>query len=308
MGMTCHLRHTDGMSTSRPPQQLDIFADSRDVMLRNDVLQALQQHDATAAHRCCLRLAEEFPQDADLPALQRLAAALRSIDTTRLPDHASAAAARQSIEQELLPAAIQTMGEGGARWLLPRWCALAQRSTGLPYVPAFAENHAAALWLRGEDWAAAAQATSGITSWRRIPLPLMWMTHARYRLEGMDPCWPLLAELAWIAPGKLGALLHTLRDPLLTRLRKQFDANFEGRGNTADLAWFPAWVLTATPALAALLSQSQPGPMNAAEQGMRSMLSLLSLERQGRHHELVQGRRALRELHAGLYAAYMLTR
>jgi hypothetical protein len=41
---------------------------------------------------------------------------------------------------------------------------------------------------------------------------------------------------------------------------------------------------------------------------MRLVLELLGLERQGRHAELVQRRRALRDLHAPLYAAYMSTR
>jgi hypothetical protein len=34
----------------------------------------------------------------------------------------------------------------------------------------------------------------------------------------------------------------------------------------------------------------------------------LSLERQGNQHELVERRKALRDLHGGLYAAYMKTR
>jgi hypothetical protein len=38
------------------------------------------------------------------------------------------------------------------------------------------------------------------------------------------------------------------------------------------------------------------------------MLELLSLERQGRHHELLETRRALQALNGALYAAYMKTR
>ena len=47
-----------------PPQQLDIFAHSRDVMLRNDVLQALERRDAASARAAWRALAAEF--DADL--------------------------------------------------------------------------------------------------------------------------------------------------------------------------------------------------------------------------------------------------
>jgi hypothetical protein len=148
----------------------------------------------------------------------------------------------------------------------------------------------------------------GITSWRRIPAPLMWKAHARYRLEGLDACWPLLTELAWLAPVRLKTLLAEINDPLLHRLQKRFAASFEGSGADADLAWFPAWVLTEAPALARHLALAQAGQHDEPERGARALLELLSLERQGRHHELVQRRRALRDLHAGLYAAYMATR
>ena len=57
-----------------------------------------------------------------------------------------------------------------------------------------------ALWLRAGDFAAAADAVARIESWRRIPAPLAWMAEARYRLDGLDAHWGLLAELAWLAP------------------------------------------------------------------------------------------------------------
>lgn len=43
--------------------QLDIFSDSRDVMLRNDVLSALQRYDAAGARRALQALANEYPDD-----------------------------------------------------------------------------------------------------------------------------------------------------------------------------------------------------------------------------------------------------
>jgi hypothetical protein len=147
-----------------------------------------------------------------------------------------------------------------------------------------------------------------IESWRRIPAPLAWMAEARCRLGGPDACWALFAELAWLAPSRLDALLRRLDDPMLNRLHKKFDAACGDSGVATDLAWFPGWVLTQAPALAPHLALALPSQHSAAEQGMRLLLELLGLERQGRHHELVQRRRALRDLHAPLYAAYIATR
>ena len=64
----------------------------------------------------------------------------------------------------------------------------------------------------------------------------------------------------------------------------------------------------ASPALAPRLAQAEPGQARDAERGLRLMVELLGLERQGRHHDLVARRKALRELSPPLYAAYMATR
>jgi hypothetical protein len=292
---------------SQTPQQLDIFADSRDVMLRNAVLDALERRDSTGARAAVCALAAEFASDVRLPALQRLTLALEQRDDAPLADHDAISRERDVIEHELRAAAHQAFGvPAGDDWLRTQWAELAARSERLLFDPERADSHAAALWLRAARWQAAAQAAQRIESWRRIPAPLAWMMQARCRQDGIDAAWPLLAELAWMAPARLSALLPHLDDPLLARLLRRFDeAEFDG----ADaLAWFPAWALTQSPALAAHLAQAQPGQHGAPERGMRRMIELLGLERQGRHHELIAHRRALRDLCAPLYTAYMATR
>ena len=291
------------------PQQLDIFAHSRDVMLRNDVLQALERREAASARAAWRALAAEFDADLALPPLDVLTRVLEQRDDSPLLDHDALARERHALAQEVATAARQALGaEAGDAWLHPLWAALAARCERLPFNPARPDDHAAALWLRGGDWGAAVQAVERIESWRRIPAPLAWMLEARFRLGGIDESWALLAELAWLAPSRLDALLRHLHDPLLTRLHKRFEAAFDCDGQRNELAWLPAWLLTQTPALAPRLALAQPAQHSDAERGMRLMLELLGLERQGRHHDFVQRRRSLRDLHGPLYAAYMATR
>ena len=66
------------MTMQQTMQQLDIFADSRDVMLRNDVLEQLQRRNATAARTALDRLAGEYPDDGVLPAMTVLVRELGS--------------------------------------------------------------------------------------------------------------------------------------------------------------------------------------------------------------------------------------
>ena len=291
------------------PRQLDIFADSHDVMLRNDVLRAIEDRQSAEARHAVAALARAYPQDAHLSALELLVGALEDCDSVPLPDHDALARERSALLEDLTPAALQAYGTAdGARWLRPLWRDLATRAATLPFRPDRPEDHSAALFLRAEDWPFAAAAVEGVESWRRIPAPLGWMLEARCASGALDHAWPLLAELAWLAPARLDQLLRRLDDPLLQRLHKTFGAEFDGDGGARDLVWFPAWLLTHRPALAPQLALAQPSPNEAPERALRLLLDLLALERQGRHHDLVQRRRTLRGLQRHLYDAYMATR
>jgi hypothetical protein len=291
-----------------PPEQLDLFVHSPDLMLRNDVIHALEQRCAGAARSALQALAQAFPEDAALAWLECLTAVLEAAHPPPLQNHREVANARQALENTIVPCARHALGPSSTAWLRPLWAALAQRSTKLPFQADEAAHHSAALWLQGGYWHEAAQAIEGIESWRRIPTPLSWMAQALCQQDRLDDAWPLLAELAWMAPLALDELLNQLHDPLLRRLRKQFDASFEGSGTLADLAWLPAWLLVHRPALAGRLELAQRGQHSRPEQGMRRLVELLGLERQGRHHELTALRRQLRDLHPALYANYMATR
>lgn len=288
--------------------QLDIFDHSRDVMLRNDVVDALDRRDASDARSAWHVFKDEFPAHDTLPALAALIGALEGRAGAAFADHDALCSARRVLG-DIEPAARRVFGEqAGAAWLAPLWHEMAIRAARLPFRSERAEDHAAALWLRAGDWQAAADAVASIESWRRIPAPLGWMAEARYRLMGIEATWALLAELGWLAPARFCDLTTRLGDPSLDRLRKQFDASFEGDGGMADLAWFAAWVLTEKPGLARWLGETQPSMDSEPERAMRLSLELLGLERQGRHHEVVERRKALRDMHPFLYAAYMRTR
>ncbi len=300
--------------------QLDIFENSRDTMLRNDVLSALERGEVAEAQAGWQRFHNEYPLDQSLRALAVLIAALAQRTPTAFADHDALREACRALIEDVEPAALRLFGEKpAAAWLVPRWRETAQRAAPLGFITARSEDHAAPLWLRAGDGGQAAAAVQGIESWRHIPAPLAWMAEARCRLgaagardRGLEAHWGLLAELAWLSPARFDALAKRLADPALDRLRKKFDASFEGStesaGDVDDLAWFPAWVLTEAPNLARWLGQAHPSLHTEPERAMRLMLDLLSLERQGRHHDMVAKRKLLRDAHASLYAAYIKTR
>lgn len=72
-----------------------------------------------------------------------------------------------------------------------------------------------------------------------------------------------------------------------------------------DFAWFPAWALIVEPHRGAAARLAQPGANAAPERAARQVLSLLSLERQGLHTKLIEGRASLREKNARLFECQM---
>lgn len=293
--------------TITQPDQLDLFAHSRDVMLRNDVLSALEQHDAGAARAARARLAGEFPDDAALAPIDELIAAVPADDAPPWREAGEGLEAWRRVTASVEPAAQRLFGAAaGQRWVQPLWRDLARRAAPLRYDAAQPEVHAAPLWLRAGDPERAIAAVDAIESWRRKPAPLAWMAEARCRAYGLEAGLALLAELAWLATPRFDDLARRLADPLLERWLARFDSSFEvdARGR----AWFPAWTLTQNPKLAAPLELTQRSLDTPPEQATRLLLELLRLERQGRHHEIIERRRALRGLSEALFGAYMATR
>ena len=293
----------------RSIMQLDIFHDSRDVMLRNELAQALQRRDAQAAQAARKALATECPADAALADAPTLLDSLSYFDAAPFTALAQVLQARQAVREQVEPAAKRQFGEAAADpWLSALWASLAQRALELPYCRGDPQSYCAPLWLRARDWDAAVEAVERIESWWRIPAPLAWMARARWQISGFDMALPLLVELAWVSPGRFGELARSLQDRRLGALLQRFDADFEGRGDSDDNAWFPAWLLTDQPRLSELLVAARPSRGSPAERGCQLVMTLLSLERQGRHAELIEHRRRLKGLHEGLYRAYMKSR
>jgi hypothetical protein len=287
--------------------QLDIFEHSRDVVLRNAAIDALRKRDTGSCVRAVAALAAEYGADPLLPAFGLLCEKLRSPIPNPIEREAAIAILRET-EGAVAAAAHAVFGRAAQTWLSPLWAELAAAIADYPFDSGHEALHAAPLLLRAERWADAAARVEHIASWRRQPAPLAFMIEAQCRIDGFDAIWPLLAELAWMAPERAQRLALRLALPELDRLVRGFDGEFEGDGSADDFAWFPAWALIADGRLAAGLRLAQRGTNTPPERCARIVLGLLSLERQGSHAELVEGRRKLRDAHPVLFARYMQDR
>jgi len=286
-------------------RQLDLFEDSRDVMLNNAVLKTMASYDTDAATLAVAALHKEFPQHHDLPAhrqmLEQLSDFRRALQPNSLPTR------HQQLTQTLLPLARQLFGSAQAIvWARPLWAALAQTAAALDYDNAHPELHAAALWLAADAPDKARSAIEKIPSWRRIPAPLAWMSEIEIKQGTPVTWWPLLAELAWLAPERLESLL--LSAPVaVNHQKKRFLAKFENNGEHHDLVWFPAWLLIHHSELRDLLRPAQPA-QNEPAQAFHLLLDLLHLEKTGQQAAQISQRAKLRALAPDLFADFMRSR
>lgn len=287
--------------------QLDIFEHSRDVILRNAAIDALRKRDAAAYARAVIALGAEYGADPLLPALGVLCGRLHTPIPNPIAREAAIEILRET-EGVVAPAANEVFGKGAQAWLAPLWAELAAAISNFPFDSGREALHVAPLLLRAGQWMDAAAHIENIESWRRQPAPLAWMIEARCRSSGFDAIWPLLAELAWMDSRRAQTLASRLALPELERLLRNFDAEFEGEDTPDNFAWFPAWALIADRRRAEGLRLAQNGANTGPERCARIVLGLLALERQGRHAELVEGRRKLREEHPALFARYMQDR
>jgi hypothetical protein len=288
--------------------QLDIFEHSRDVMLTNDVTEALQRRDVTGAIAHRETLLREYPDSACLQDLDLMIKVLEN-PQGRIHTHQDLSNIRDWMVGSVEPAALRVLGSTGARvWLLTLWKDLATGVASLPFQPQSPFDHSAPIWLHIGDWSAAVAAVKTIESWRRKPVPLGWMLQANLELTGFQANLGLLAELAWMSPKRLEEVARATTEPMLKELIAKFETSFDGYESVTDLAWFPAWVLTERPSFAASFALAQPSNHSPAERAMRTMIVLLGLERQGRHHDIVTERKHLKDVNEDLFLAYMKPR
>lgn len=286
--------------------QLDIFADSRDVMLRNGIAEAFWSADFGLAGERIKALAAEFPDDWLLSPARTLQEA-DSLIPQRIESHTAAAALVEHCDKDIARAAGMVLGPKGEEWMRSQvWACLAGATADLPFDPYCPTAFSADIWLRAGVFDLASASVERIPSWRSIPLPLRWKILATVRAGGLDQAWSWLFELAWMAPEMLGQTIGELGDPLLVGLADVADRIFEGVDGA--MCWLPACALITEPALAVIAAGARPAKETDATRAYACVCALLSLERQGRQREVAEQRKRLRGLSEGVFREYMRNR
>ncbi|MFN0317127.1 MAG: hypothetical protein ACKVQA_19060 [Burkholderiales bacterium] len=285
--------------------QLDLFLDSRSVVLANEVVAALTARDVRRATSAIAALRQYDASHEQLPMLDRLA--LR-IALWKRPASESGEVARAArwLDEEMREAST-VLGAGMQTFMESFYLELAQITGGIAYDSAHPEAHCAWQFLRSGKWAQAEEAALIIPNASECPDALYWLAIARYRNRGLDAARPALFALAMRAQDRFAALLEELGDEVLGLEWDAFQDACESESMEPLAAWFPAWYLVEYPAAAREL-ENLALPGSAPGRAARQVLRLIDLERQGIGPRLIAEREKLRALNPGLFRLYLRRR
>ncbi|MCM8612075.1 hypothetical protein [Accumulibacter sp.] len=292
-------------------RQLDLFRDSREVALVNDVIAAFRAGECERARYALAALRAEAPKRSDLAAfavLLAFLAMLRDTDFATL-DGDRVEELLGEIDADVAPAA-RALGSEAKGFLDRIWTRLATAVACRPFDPARPQIHAAALYLRAQADAEAEAAASPIADGWNDPVILRWRAFARCRDGGLQAARWQIFSLAWFATDSFPQLLAELAVPQLESDWRRFQSAIE----MPDASWFPAWCLLPHPEFAAALAgEISPAIRGAAAgiPGLGAFLALtkiLAIEPGGYSRELVEERARLQAIDAIFFAAYMRSR
>jgi hypothetical protein len=290
--------------------QLDIFLDSHEVTLANEVVAALCAHDSVRTAQSIARLRAEAPERPDLPVFDSLHAFLeltREIHTAGL-DADALELTVEVLNARIVPAA-GILGNAAKGFLEFLWQQLARAATH-SFDRERPQLHAAELFLRARAYDAAEAAAIGIAGAEADRAVLRWRAIARYRLAGLTGARGQIFAFAWYAPDAFPDLLRELGDSQLDKDWLAFKAEVEDHGNE----WLPAWYLLRHPAARAEMGGERASGLPPAigsmpaRQAFCLLTRILDLEKQGHSRALIEYRARLKATDAGFFATYMRSR
>lgn len=278
-------------------RQTDIFLDTSGIAAANEVVSALSSRRAAAAKTCLEHLAR---LDRGHWMLADATILVEALATPPPAGRAAALRALAALEQRWLPAAGAVLRGGSRDFVTPLWRDIgAALDDGTPYDAARPKEHASFAYAHGLDWANVRRTVGEVLNHRTEPALLELLAEAEWRLRNRREAVALWFALCWRAPESFAAAVDAPRFPdravqkAWGRLQDQ-----DWPGGTA--AWLPAWMVLDEPGIGRAI-----GPTGGASTPERAFDLLLRLRAGGSDREDIDNRRALQELHPGLFDRYL---
>lgn len=278
-------------------RQTDIFLDTSGMTAANELVSALSTRQAAAAKTCLERLAR---LDAEH---WMLADATILVEALALPPPAGRAEALRrmaALERQWLPAASAVLRGGSRDFVTPLWRGIGTAlDDGAPYSAARPKEHASFAYSHGLDWANVRRTVGEVANHRTEPALLELLAEAEWRLRNRREAVALWFALCWRAPESFAVAVDAPRFPDSV-VQKSWGRLQDQDWPSVTAAWLPAWMVLDEPGVGRSV-----GPTGGASTPERAFDLLLRLRAGGSDREDIDNRRALQELHPGLFDRYL---
>lgn len=282
---------------ARQAPQLDLFVDNPVVTLTTGIVRALAARDLAEAQRRIDRLYAQAPNHADLPAFDRILAALGQIQQPATP-----LSTQRDLTLQITPIARRLLGSHARDLLAPLWRQLAERLSETPFCAEDPTLHQSFALCQAQDWSGVAESVLAERHWWLHAALCIRLAESafqrRRRVEGLG-AW---CRACWRAPREAAEAAQRSRQPELTGLWRQFMDEDAEELQEAMLteADFPAWLLLHEPGLARQLEEELATGDTPAEDGYRLVHRWLKARREKRHAQEIEIRKLLQKSHPPL--------
>ena len=280
-------------------QQPDLFLDGAEMQAQNALIDALAARNRPVAVEALHRMAAIDPGHWTLAHAEALIEALAA-PSPEQPEHALPYL--RTLEQRWLPAAATLLHTGVRDFMSPLWQTAGRGLEAAAYDPDDPKAHASWAYLNGLDWEGVKRCALAVPEGESEPVLQVRLAQAAWRLRHYAEAVGRWFWLCWHAPAYFEECVEAAGFPD-TRLKKAWEAakdyDFDRQMATS---WFPAWTVIEEPGLARTLT-----PCGGDSEGERAYDHVLALRRGHSDREVLDRRRALRDLHAGLLGRYLDT-
>jgi hypothetical protein len=286
-------------------QQLDIFADSVPVQRANALIAALSRFDRVASQQALELLVAADSQCEGLPRFRVLCEFVDHWpDSCDEPDwpriQTDIAVAEQLIRERVMPAAT-IMGDAGVALVQRSWSVLAKASEAARIGPEHCDCFAAELYLRAQQFPDVVRTAQGLPGAEMRAAVQRWLGLGYCGCGEAEQAGRAVLRYAWLAPQRFHVFVEEMRDAMLARDWRSFQADL----GDLDATWFPAWCVQEKKADSTLLDNL---PTADGATAYRLVVGLAIRERGGLCPAVYEDRARLKRLNESFFAFYMKCR
>ena len=279
-------------------RQRDIFLDTRETQAADDLVTALCARDAADARTQLDRLRLIDPHHWMLHDAATLIDALHS----PAPSERQLALRRmETLERQWLPAVYAVLHTGARDFVTPLWRSIgAALDDNTRFDTAHPTHHPSSAYRNGLDWENVKRSVCREPDFRAQPHLLERLAEAEWRLRDRKAAIELWFALCWQAPDHFEETIGATGFPDASLKKAWQRLQDEDWDASTGAAWLPAWMVLEERGIARTFK-----PRGGTNDPERAFDLLLQLKTGGSDREDIDNRRALQNLHLGLFERYL---